>query len=109
MKFGFGEALVVAAFLVGASGGIYFGLFSCGGLAWHSKAYLLLATSLIVGAVCVSNRHLRSLRLRAVFPFVIFAVFQVSQAAAAAFYPSPPKSIGEFFRLWVFTLEHGPC
>ena len=104
-----GRALVACAVIVVAAGAIYFGLFSCGGLAWHKSAFLAVAPIACVVAVAWPSRVLSSMRRKAIFLLLVGLGYVLLKAAAAPFYPRTPASLGEYGRLFLQALEFGSC
>jgi hypothetical protein len=101
--------LNVAALLFAVLGGSFFGLASCGGYGWHKSAYLaVLALSTAVALwFPISASH--PFAARAGLVVTIGIGYFVSEATAAAFYPSAPGSWSEFFAAFKSSLFHGPC
>ena len=99
----------VFAILLAIAGGLFFGLFSCGGYYWHSQAFTL-AFSLSLLALFIFPPAKPKDRVRRVI-FVAGAVtlFFVIRAGASAFYPAAPASWGEFFESFYRGLLYGPC
>jgi len=92
---------------VATLGGVYFGLFSCGGYVWHWTAFCWL-----LGISCIFTLAAPSAlswpKRVGLFAIVIPAFF-FTEAVAAPFYPTVPSSFGDFLRLFVLTLKQGPC
>lgn len=100
---------VIAAFALALSGGCYFGLFSCGGDAWHEEAFFCVLVALVVVALMSSREHRRPLLSRLFVLLGVPAVFAIAEAAAAPFYPAAPGSWQEFSRGFLSAFERGPC
>lgn len=99
----------IFAIFVAIFGGIYFGLFSCGGYVWHKQAFLavLVACTSLALVVPLSRTSPYLTRLGLVFGVV--CGFVVSRAMAAPFYPAVPESWSAFFGAFARALVHGPC
>jgi hypothetical protein len=94
--------MVVLAIL----GGGYFGLFSCGGYAWHRYAFVSAHVALSL-AVAVSAKGPwlgRTFLFLAVGP-----AYVLGQALTGPFYTATPASWVEYWRGFVHTLQYGPC
>ncbi len=101
--------LVLLSLAMAISGGVFFGLFSCGGYVWHIQAYWAAALLFITLSITVKNQLLNSIFAKLSFPVVFIILFWVVQSVAATFYPAAPESIAEFIRSLLLTLEYGPC
>jgi hypothetical protein len=99
----------VVAIIFAAIGGIYFGLFSCGGYAWHFKLFVLLLALITLLAVLFPGAFLRSWQRRIIFPLAVIFTYVLLQAVTAPFYPSSPSDIAKYVESFVHTLEFGPC
>lgn len=95
--------------LIAGLGGIYFGLFSCGGIGWHRTAFLagLAAAALIIPMPPALRRSPKLSRMA--FLIGVFAIFHLFQLLAAPFYPRAPESWSEYFQLLRNTVAHGLC
>ena len=89
--------------------GIYFGLFSCGGYAWHKQAAIAVIALLALASLAPANTRSSVLTLNVAFVLSIPAAFVLAQAAASPFYPSPPASGSEYVQGVLRALELGPC
>lgn len=103
------DTLVLFTLLVAILGGVFFGLYSCGGYYWHIQAYWITALLFVIGSIALKNQLLNTLTSKLLFPIIYLALFLVSQSAAATFYPSTPESFSEFIRNFLITVEYGPC
>jgi hypothetical protein len=91
---------------VAVLGGVFFGLFSCGGYVWHWTAFRwLLGVSCILALAAPSTL---SWPRRAGLIALVIPVYLIAEALAAPFYPDTPSSVGEFLHRFVQTLETGP-
>jgi len=90
-------------------GAVYFGLASCGGLAWHKDAFHMAATALYVLALALPSSVLPSWKAKLSFAIVLPAGYVLLESAVAPFYPAAPSSLGEYFALLFQAAEFGPC
>src|ERR1700736_259047 len=102
--------LRVVAIAVAMLGGVFVGLFSCGGYAWHHQA-IVVAITLVTAASLITRFRFRGFALWRCIGFIVLVVssYFFSEADAAPFYPAPPASFSEFWRSFIQTLEYGPC
>ena len=79
-------------------GGVFLGLFSCGGYVWQKQA-IGAAIVLLTLAALFARFSIRGFTLWRIAGFVALVVvgFFVSEATAAPFYPVPPASLSEFW------------
>lgn len=99
----------ICAIFFAIFGGIYFGLFSCGGNAWHKQAFYAVLAAFTIVALVVPFSRTRPFLTRLGLVVGVESGFVLSQAVAAPFYPSAPESWSAFFRGFAWALEHGPC
>jgi hypothetical protein len=100
---------VALAFLLAGLGGIFFGLFSCGGIGWHRSAFYVILTAATLVAMLQPRQRAWPVLSRIATAVGVVATFQFFQALAAPFYPAPPESWSQFFHIFISTLERGPC
>jgi hypothetical protein len=102
--------LQVGSVVIAILGGVFLGLFSCGGYVWHKQA-IAAAIVLLTLAALLARFATRGFALWRSGAFVAIVVggFFVSEATAAPFYPAPPESLSEFWQSFVRTLQYGPC
>jgi hypothetical protein len=102
--------LQIGAIVFAILGGVFLGLFSCGGFVWHRQAIIATLVVLTVAAL-VTRFSTRGFGLWRSAGFIILVVtcFFLSQATAAPFYPAAPASLSEFWQSFVRTLQYGPC
>jgi hypothetical protein len=99
----------VAAGTLALWGGVYFGLFSCGGYVWHWQLFQVLLALALVLAIVVPPSSLRPLLRRATFAVSIIGAFILARGVASAFYPAAPSSLKDFGRAIVSGIVDGPC
>jgi hypothetical protein len=95
--------------LAAVVGGLYFGLFSCGGYVSHRQIFDLLFGAVVLAMVALPPRRLRRIHARLLLGGGAIATFVLSSAVASALYPAPPVSFGEFLHLTWVGLRDGPC
>jgi cytochrome bd-type quinol oxidase subunit 2 len=99
----------ILALVVAVLGGIFLGLFSCGGYVWHRQLiYLLLSVSVVL-VLFVPTDWLKTRTRRVLFVVAIACLFAVVQSVASTFYPASPKSASEFTMNFLRALWYGPC
>jgi hypothetical protein len=103
------QLATISAFTLAFIGGLYFGLFPCGGYAWHKEAFEWTLGIVTVVAVVWPLRRRWPVLSRIGILLGVPVVFIMVRAAAAPFYPSAPESWEAFFRVFLSTLERGPC
>jgi hypothetical protein len=103
------NALVLLTLTLAVLGGVFFGLFSCGGYIWHIQVYWAIALIFILGSMILKNKILNSMLSKILFPIFYLALFFISQSVAATFYPSAPENLSEFISNLFISLEYGPC
>jgi hypothetical protein len=89
---------MIAALAFACLGGIYFGLFSCGGYVWHRPLYFGLLAAITLVALVVPSRRTRPILERIGVVAGISVAFFFTEALAAPFYPATPESWSEFMR-----------
>jgi hypothetical protein len=104
-----GNISTVTALVVAAIGGIFFGLFSCGGYSWHHELFMAIVVPVTLIAILAPGTILRSWQRRVIFPFALIITYVLFQAASAPFYPATPDSVTQYFKESLRTLEFGPC
>jgi len=102
------KALAILALLLGALGGVWSGLFSCGGYVWHQQLMHWTLGALVAALLLYPPREAASLSRRLAIALAVLGTFFVVQALAAPFYPSFP-GIGDSFRQAGLALATGPC
>lgn len=94
---------------VAVLGGVFFGLFSCGGSAWHKQAFFWLFLAAIGIAALLPIRRKHPVLSRIAVVLGAPTLFITAQAAATPFYPGPPASWSEFLQVFISALERGLC
>jgi hypothetical protein len=103
-------SLQLGAVIFAILGGVFLGLFSCGGYVWHAQAIVAAIGSLTLAAI-VARFWTRGFALWRGTGFIVLVVasFVFSEATAAPFYPATPASVSEFWQSFIRTLQYGPC
>ena len=104
-----GRLLVAVASCLVVVGAIYFGLFSCGGYAWHQSVFGGIALGVCVAAVAVPSRLLFSVRRKALFLLLLGAGYFAIESAVAPLYPSAPGSLAQYIQAVLHSAQVGPC
>ncbi|TKB11150.1 hypothetical protein [Desulforhopalus sp. IMCC35007] len=102
-------SILIVSLIFAVVGGIYFGLFSCGGYVWHKKMFVLSFSVVLVTLFVWPHPKLSRLGIRSSFVAGNVILYFVMQSASSAFYPAAPKSWNEFFDIFIFRLLNGPC
>jgi NADH:ubiquinone oxidoreductase subunit H len=89
--------------------GMFFGLFSCGGYAWHSQLFYLVVALLLLATFINPASYISKLHTKFIFLIFVAVIYFVFEASASVFYPAPPESLSEFFQSFWQGLEYGPC
>lgn len=100
---------IAGAVSVAVLGGVFFGLFSCGGYAWHKEAFFWLLVAVITIAALFPLHRKQPVLSRVAVVLGVPVLFLIVQTATAPFYPAPPASWSEFLQAFISTLERGPC
>jgi hypothetical protein len=103
------KALNASAFLVAHLGGVFFGLSSCGGHAWHKLAFFYVLAALTFAALLFPASVSRPFLARAGIVAVVCLGFFLVEAVAGAFYPGSPNSWSQFWAGFRVNLAQGPC
>lgn len=100
---------IAGAVAIAVLGGVFFGLFSCGGYAWHKEAFFWLLVAAVAIATLFPLQRGLPVLWRVVIVLGVPVLFLAVRAATAPFYPVPPTSWSEFLQVFISTFEHGPC
>jgi hypothetical protein len=103
------NSLIWLAFAVVFIGAAWFGFASCGGYAWHKKAFLACAIVAAGAALVLPSQLLTSHPRRCAFLGILVGGYFLIEAAVAPFYPGPPETIAEYIELFRISLSDGPC
>ena len=90
-------------------GGLFFGLFSCGGYVWHKQLHTSLMIMASIFILFVPPKFLDALWKRLSFLVLSFVLFVVVRAAASAYYPASPENMSEFIQSFITGVQYGPC
>jgi hypothetical protein len=99
----------IAAGVLALWGGVFFGLFSCSGYAWHRQLFDILFPSVVVIAVAAPPWQLPPWLRRGIFVISLGCGFVLTRAVASAFWPAAPTSLEAFGRGVLSGLLTGPC
>lgn len=102
------KALTIFALLLAALGGVWFGLFSCGGYVWHHQLMHWTLGALIAAMLFCPPRQAASLGRRATLALAVVGTFLIVRALTAPFYPVFP-GVGDYFRQVGLAPATGPC
>jgi hypothetical protein len=100
--------LLSLLFSVCLSGGVYLGLYSCGGVMWHRDLIVGLGRVLGVAVCAWPPDFWRPWRRRLLLPPAMFLVFSLAQGAAFTFY-APPPTWSQGLHEFVVNAWDGPC
>jgi len=103
------HAATIAGIVLAVAGGMYFGLFSCGGFQWHKTAFPYVFIPVLLLILICRPYSMRHLLIRSLIVVTLCSSYTLVEASSAAFYPTNPGSAEEFWRLFLFHLENGPC
>jgi len=100
---------LIFTILFSVLGGIYFGSFSCGGYAWHKQLFLVALVLAVITSLFFPYLKRSSWLFRSSYLIITVFSFVFFEAFGAALYPSTPESLQNFFKSFLFALEHGSC
>lgn len=103
------RSIFITSFSLAVLGGIYFGLFACGGYVWHSHVFQTVFLGLLALATFLPPYSMKRIATRVSVAVAIVIVFAVTEAATTCFYPLSPDSWSEFLRGFLLHLKNGPC
>jgi hypothetical protein len=98
-----------APVLLALLGGVYFGLSSCGGYAWHQTVFTWVLFAGTVMWLLLPRTKQQPAGFRILVVLLAPLAFVIAEAAFAPFYPSGPDSVGTFVRSLFRALEYGAC
>lgn len=104
-----GAALVWIASAVVLAGAVYFGLASCGGYLGHKTIFRVVAPVLVLTAVLVPGTALSTVWRKLGFVAALALAYFCVEAMLAPLYPAPPETLGAYGRLFLLSLQFGPC
>jgi hypothetical protein len=99
----------IAAIAIAILGGVFFGLFSCGGYLWHQWVFLAILSAVVIIALLVPWRRKRPVLSRLTLLIVVIGANGAALGLSAPFYPAPPISIKDYGHRILLTLEYGAC
>ncbi len=104
-------SISIAALLVVVSigGGVFFGLYSCGGYLWHKQLHISIMVMAILFVLFLPPKYLTAIWKRFTFIAMSFVLFLVIRAASSALYPATPQNITEFIDSFIRGVQYGPC
>lgn len=107
---------IVFPVAVATAGGVYFGLFSCGGYALHKSLYsFVLVLLTIICSIVIWKKSDKSkstgkaIATLTIWLILVWATYNTCEAAAASFYPDSPKSLSDFWKRFLICFKYGPC
>jgi hypothetical protein len=101
------KLLISAFYLISILGGIWFGLFSCGGYVLHKQVmfWSLVAMAIMTMAILPFDKIWHRIALA----LGLFITFHICRALAAPFYISDFDSFSGYISQVLYALENGPC
>ncbi len=99
----------IASVALAIAGGVYFGLFSCGGYIWHRQLYWGVFGLVIALSVVFPPPSLSPILGRAVLLLLPPVLHRFALAGAAPFYPAMPTSTPQYFDQFWYAFKYGPC
>lgn len=103
------KVVIAVTVLLALLGGVFFGLYSCGGYVWHQQIFTITFGGSVCLSVLLPSVVLRKFFTRITFSVVVVLLFLIVQAVAATFYPAPPGSWAKFSSSFLSHMEFGPC
>ena len=105
----FSKVFLVLSILLAIIGGVFSGLFACGGYRWHSQLFTVVFGLSLLALFIFPPVKREGRAARVIIVAAAIALFFVVRAGASAFYPAAPGSWGEFFERFYLGLLYGPC
>ena len=102
------KALVGSFYLIACLGGIWFGLFSCGGYAWHKQLMHWSLVGLAAIVVAFPPWTWPATWRRLLLVLGLFVVFYLSLAMTAPFYLGI-NSLQAYVQQFYTAISYGPC
>ena len=99
----------IFAILFAVFGGVFFGLFSCGGYVWHQQLFAALFIGILLVLLFVPSAVLNKAWKRIALVVIATGLFFLIRSVASTFYPATPESWSGFFASFVRGLQYGPC
>jgi len=99
----------ISAVLLAVFGGLFFGLFSCGGYVWHQQLFAALFIGILLVVLFVPSMVLNKAWKRILLVVIAPILFLVVRSASSTFYPTAPESWSEFLASFIRGLQYGPC
>jgi hypothetical protein len=90
-------------------GGVFYGLFSCGGYVWHRQFIEQTGITLVFLALFWPPKFLIPWWRRLLYPPTMFLLFRLVQGVVFCFYPSLAPTWREVWQALVFGMWEGPC
>ena len=98
----------IASFATAVAGGLYFGLFSCGGPHWYWRVFEALAAVVLAATLSVWPPGRYRLVKSVGFVVVLVATFVIVQATIAPLPWVTPTSRA-YWRQVLVSIQKGPC
>lgn len=109
MKEKISKYIIAFTIILAIAGGVFFGLFSCGGYVWHKQIFALLFIGLMALILLAPLGGISKLWKKALLVVATSLLFILVRAGASAFYPATPESLAEFLSSLVRGIQFGPC
>ena len=90
-------------------GGVFLGLFSCGGYAWQRSLVEVMGVVLVFLALFWPVSFLKPWWRRLLYPPAMFLLFRLTQGIASCFYPSLAPTWGGVWHDLIVGIWEGPC
>lgn len=102
------KALIACFYLIACLGGIWLGLFSCGGYAWHTQLMYWMLVVLATVVVAFPPWTWPATWRRLLLAIGLFVVFFLSEAMIAPLYLGA-DSLQDYVQKVFAALSYGPC
>jgi hypothetical protein len=100
---------LTGAILLSLGGGVFFGLFSCGGYMWHQQLFLTVFLLFLLAFLVFPPAAFKHIFSKGLILILLIGSFFVVRAGASTFYPSAPESMQEFIEGFILGVKYGPC